>query len=324
MASKSIRRATADDVPVLTQIRNDAHAKKVAYRDYAWGKDGDGFSENWVRNNVSQKDVYLVELEGTPVATFSFVLDEDKHWGSQEPIAGYVHGLSVRKGFNGRGLGRFMLDWCGNKISALNRRFIRLDCAVHNAMLCAYYESLGFVRVGQYAEPKAGGYIWSLYEKAANPLRERPSARLLITTPKRRVLLFRFVHKTGALAGTAYWATPGGGVERDETFADAAIRELREETGIRKARVSQPVGRRELFLQLPDGEHVFAVEQYFVVDTDTESISRDSWTAEEKEVMADHQWWSREELLSTTETVYPEELIQMLDNAGVFGAERPI
>ncbi|MDR7008988.1 bifunctional GNAT family N-acetyltransferase/NUDIX hydrolase [Paraburkholderia strydomiana] len=294
------------------------------YGDYAWGKDGHGFSENWVRNNVSQEEVYVVELEGTPVATFSLVLDEDKHWGPQEPIAGYVHGLSVRKDFNGRGLGSFMLDWCGDKISALNRRFIRLDCAGHNAKLCAYYESLGFIRVGQYAEPEAGGYVWSLYEKSANPLRKRPSARLPITTPKRRVLLFRFAHKSGPLAGKAYWATPGGGVEHGETFADAAIRELREETGIRKARLSQPVGRRELLLQLPDGEDVFAVEQYFVVDTDTESISRDSWTADEKDVMADHQWWSREELSSTTETIYPEGLVQMLDNAGIFSAERPL
>jgi 8-oxo-dGTP pyrophosphatase MutT (NUDIX family) len=155
-------------------------------------------------------------------------------------------------------------------------------------------------------------------------MRERPSARLLITAPTRRVLLFRFVHKSGALAGKAYWATPGGGVEHGETFADAAIRELREETGIRIAQVSLPVGRREVLLQLPDGELVRAVEQYFVVDTDTESISRDSWTAEEREVIADHQWWSREELSSTTETIYPEGLVEMLDNAGVFSAERPL
>nr|WP_028218669.1 NUDIX domain-containing protein [Paraburkholderia oxyphila] len=153
-------------------------------------------------------------------------------------------------------------------------------------------------------------------------MRERPSARLLITNPERRVLLFRFVHKSGALAGKAYWATPGGGVEHGETFADAAIRELREETGIRKAQVSQPVGRREVPLRLPDGEHVLAVEQYFVVDTDTESISRDGWTAEEREVMVDHHWWSREELSSTAETIYPEGLVEMLDSAGVFGAEQ--
>jgi ADP-ribose pyrophosphatase YjhB (NUDIX family) len=151
-------------------------------------------------------------------------------------------------------------------------------------------------------------------------MRERPSSRLLITTPKQRVLLFRFVHKTGALAGKAYWATPGGGVEDGETFEDAAIRELREETGIREARISALAGQRDVPLQLPDGEHVLAVERYFVVNTDTEALSRDGWTPQEKEVMADHKWWGREELSTTNETVYPEGLIAMLDEAGVFGS----
>ncbi|WP_322028466.1 GNAT family N-acetyltransferase [Paraburkholderia sp. J76] len=168
MTSKNVRRATADDVPIITQIRNDAHAKKVAYRDYAWGTEGNGFSENWIRSNVAQKEVYVVELEGNPVGTFSLVLDDDTRWGPQEPIAGYVHGLSVRKGFNGRGYGRFMLDWCADKVRGLNRRFVRLDCAVHNTQLCAYYESLGFIRVGLYTEPEPGGHVWSLYERLAS------------------------------------------------------------------------------------------------------------------------------------------------------------
>ncbi|WP_321935837.1 GNAT family N-acetyltransferase [Paraburkholderia sp. J8-2] len=173
MTSKSVRRATADDVPILTQIRNDAHAKKVTYRDYAWGREGDGFSENWVRNNVSEKEVYVVEMEGTLVGAFSLVLDEDNHWGPQAPVAGYVHGLSVRKDFNGRGLGSFMLDWCANQVSGLNRRFVRLDCAIHNAKLCAWYESLGFIRAGLYTEPQPGGYVWSLYERPAHPVSTR-------------------------------------------------------------------------------------------------------------------------------------------------------
>ena len=171
MTGMFVRRACELDVPALTQIRNDAHATKVARGDFAWGKEGDGFSERWVRNNVSEKEVYVVELEGTPVATFSLDLNEDNHWEPQEPIAGYVHGLSVRKGFNERGLGSFMLDWCANKVSGLNRRFVRLDCAVHNARLCDYYESLGFIRVGLYPEPEPDGYVWSLYEKPASRFR---------------------------------------------------------------------------------------------------------------------------------------------------------
>ncbi len=50
-------------------------------------------------------------------------------------------------------------------------------------------------------------------------MRERKAARLLVVSPARTVLLFRFVHKDGALAGRNYWATPGGGVEAGETFS---------------------------------------------------------------------------------------------------------
>jgi NUDIX domain len=57
-------------------------------------------------------------------------------------------------------------------------------------------------------------------------MRHRPSARLLILDGAGKILLFRFVHKKGALAGQDYWATPGGGVEEGETFEQAAIREL--------------------------------------------------------------------------------------------------
>ncbi|KWA06962.1 GNAT family N-acetyltransferase [Burkholderia territorii] len=162
--TKSVRRATVEDVPALTQIRNDAHVMKVAHGDYAWGKEGDGFSEAWVLRSVLHKQVYVVELDGTPAGTFSLDLDDERHWGPQEPVAGYVHGLCVRKGFNGSGLGGFMLDWCAAKVGDLNRRFVRLDCAVENAKLCRYYESLGFVRVGL----KLDGNVWSLYEKSVS------------------------------------------------------------------------------------------------------------------------------------------------------------
>lgn len=166
-----VRRAGEPDVPDLTRIRNDAHAIKVAHGDYAWGKEGDGFSERWVRNNVLERAVYIAGLDGTPVGTFVLDMDDERHWGDQAPIAIYVHGFSVRQGFNGRGIGSLMLDWCVSQASRLSRRLVRLDCAVHNTKLCAYYESLGFIRAGLYAEPEPTGYTWSLYEKAVHPCR---------------------------------------------------------------------------------------------------------------------------------------------------------
>ncbi|AMM16043.1 GCN5 family acetyltransferase [Burkholderia sp. PAMC 28687] len=173
MTFTSIRRATATDVPTPTQIRNDAHEKKVAHCDYAWGKEGDGFSETWVLDSLSRRDVYVVEQDGTPVGTFSLDWNDEAHWGPQEPDAGYVHGICVRKGFNGRGLGSVAIDWCAGKVSAFNRRFVRLDCDVGNAKLCAYYESLGFNRVGLKPTPDSGANIWSLYEKSVLQLSSR-------------------------------------------------------------------------------------------------------------------------------------------------------
>jgi 8-oxo-dGTP diphosphatase len=125
------------------------------------------------------------------------------------------------------------------------------------------------------------------------------------------------MYKRGPLAGKAYWATPGGAVEDGETFVEAACRELFEETGITRTDVGQQVAERRFTLPLPDGEQVLADERYFVVRVLDCQLSHEGWTTFEKETVADHRWWSLPDLLSTAETVFPEDLSTILTTSGI-------
>jgi 8-oxo-dGTP diphosphatase len=143
-------------------------------------------------------------------------------------------------------------------------------------------------------------------------MRRRPSSRILVINRNNQVLLFRFVFNEGPLAGQDYWATPGGALEAGESFADAARRELFEETGILTDAVGREVAEREFVLQLHDGECVIADERFFLVRVADQSISQDHRTPLETEVLMDHRWWSVDELTSTREAVFPETLVAIL------------
>ncbi len=149
-------------------------------------------------------------------------------------------------------------------------------------------------------------------------MRERPSSRLLVVDPVGRLLLFKFVHLAGALIGEQFWATPGGALDPGESYEAAACREMFEETGIRIDDPGPQIARRSVTFTLVDGERVNSDERYFLIKVDSADTSSAHWTELERAAIAAQRWWTRAELTETSDTVYPEDLAEMLTRAGVW------
>ena len=141
----------------------------------------------------------------------------------------------------------------------------------------------------------------------------RPTARVLAVDPDGRLLLFSSADPEGA----AWWFTPGGGVQRGETLATAAVRELAEETGYVSAEADLgPVVATCAGTWAPpdDGERrYFAADSYFFLRVPRTGVVPGGLEDYERLVITGHRWWTVDELRTAAAQVYPWGLAGLVD-----------
>lgn len=147
---------------------------------------------------------------------------------------------------------------------------------------------------------------------------ERPTARVILLDPADRVLLLRG-RLPAAPKGEGYWFPVGGGVEPGESLAEAAAREIREETGIVDFTLGPLIWRRQGVLKMP--EPMLFLEHYFLARCASADPVRDGWSAMEHDLLDDMRWWTQPELAATADAVFPPGLADRL--VGLIAGDLP-
>lgn len=148
--------------------------------------------------------------------------------------------------------------------------------------------------------------------ETANAVR-RTAARVLLLDGRDRLLLFRGGDPANAAAGT-WWFTVGGGLDEGESLREGAVRELFEETGLRcKATdLGPPVHAEESEFDFA-GMHITQHHTFFVLRVDAHEVDTSGFEALEASSIVEHRWWTRDELRATSDSVYPRDLVRLLD-----------
>ncbi|WP_353063504.1 NUDIX domain-containing protein [Tunturibacter psychrotolerans] len=140
-------------------------------------------------------------------------------------------------------------------------------------------------------------------------MRKRRTARVMLFDEAGDVLLIRFVVPRDG-GEFVFWALPGGEIEGGETEPEAAVREVKEELGL-EVRVEGPVYcDRNQFLH--QGEMQDNTDFLFWAKCRREEPQLMGVTADEREIMREIRWWSEEEIASSRETIFPENLAERM------------
>ena len=199
---------------------------------------------------------------------------------------------------------RFHNDAVRDTLALRERRLVRWFRLAGTAALPTYFEIAEQVQALRRADHPAAG--------------RRTSARVVLLDETGAVLLL-CGSDPAATDAPRWWFTVGGEVGEGESLAQAAVRELAEETSLRvdPAGMVGPMWRRDAVFDF-NGAAIDSEEFFFVYRTERFEPSTLGRTELENRYIHGHRWCHAAdlaELADAGETVYPLQLSELLTQA---------
>lgn len=139
----------------------------------------------------------------------------------------------------------------------------------------------------------------------------RPAARVLLIDDRDRVLLFRTTLPQRDDA--RLWITPGGALDAGETYEQAALRELWEETGVSGVKLGPCVWTRRHIWRWGDAWSD-SYERFYPLRVANVRVSPAALDPMERQYLRESRWWSLPEIAAAAdaETFVPRRLAELL------------
>lgn len=142
---------------------------------------------------------------------------------------------------------------------------------------------------------------------------ERDAVRVVLADSAGRVLLFHVL--TPDQAPDGWWELPGGGIGPGESYLEAAVREIREETGLvlDPGQVRPPSWRRDT-TWVSRGKRRLQHEIVVLarLAADQPAIVDGGRTPQEVEDFVTFRWWPVAEIAASPRRFYPGRLPELL------------
>ncbi len=139
----------------------------------------------------------------------------------------------------------------------------------------------------------------------------RPAARVVLLNEQGRIFMMKASDPADPYK-PSWWEIPGGGAGFNESLADAARRELYEETGISKVAMGPCIWTQYVEFEF-GGMRFESDESIFLARTEGEL----EWQPQKLEALEaaafeGARWWEPRDLLASSEPVLPERLREFL------------